>query len=450
MSNNSHNIVAARFFSHPQHERAMRTLIHLPQVLVEHWLVQGESLAGLADQSIPFPRDPLVVALEAEAAPHAGQEPEPEPPQIEGPRSRSAPLQAASLEERVVDLRMQGKHAHDIARLLDVDTAEVAQIVQDAREKGGIQFPKKEPKPDVAGVNVFHTDLKFMPMGSRSKLTKVAVDLGMSLEELVKARAKFVKMRKAKKGMDEIAQATRIPEKMLWTWLYKARAAGIKLPLDVGYTDAQVRPVLPIRRANAPIRLKTYAQFVAEKSGAAIYKMETAAKARGVTMAEYEYLREVVLDMAIDQKMAPVAIAEAVGEPPHFVSSILHYAHKSGVHIPGMKINAERYQPKPETVADKLLATLKPFDQLPTATKRMMLEAAARRQISIETWTGMRERVIRLRLDGLNMGQIARELQIDKSTVGNWINHAQRMAGVNFPPVGEVRDAHSSEPLAAE
>jgi hypothetical protein len=458
----------ARFAAKPGSNRIMEIYIRMPDVLIDKWVHDGLFLINTVNMPPPVhPMDPLVAALEHEAAGGAGESAPEEQRALEAPdpgrrRVAKAPKDTAPLEERVVFLRMQGDDAATIAHKLDIDVGVASKIILDAREIGKIQFPKKSPKPSSAGKSVFHTELKFIPMGTRSKLAASALKYGMSLQQIVAARKLFVEMRSKNRAMDDIAKATKIPEKDLWSWLYKARASGLDLPLDVGFQDAQMRPVLPIRPADAPIRLKTHAACVAAKMTGAAYKIEHAASSRGLSIPDYEYMREVVLDMAL-AGTRQTEIAEAVGEPTHWVSGVLSYALKYGIVIPEsvrqttpatrakmLAAAAERETQAPTMPAPHvaLLATLKPLDQIADGARFVIEQAAKKRGIAPEAYLQRRETAIRLRLDGLDLKAIGAQIGEDPESVRSWCTQAEKQSGARFPFLGRSPPQH--QPLAAE
>lgn len=323
-----------------------------PGKLRQNLIATAMSVAEAYEVPPPGPMaDPLMVV--SAFHPQERGEPVPTAPALTGPEPKPRgrppkpkPSRPLSVEEKVVELRMAGKYTDEIARELNVDAGWAGDVLVEAREKGGLHYPKLPSRADKKYGGTFHVELQFVTNAGRAKLASMAKRLGTTLPRLMSARKLFVEMRAKNRTMEDIAKATKLPEKELWQWLYKARAAGHELPLDVS-DDAQARPALPLRPADAPIRLPSHASFMARQVRSAAYKIEKAAKDRGVSIPEYEYLREVVVDLALSG-MRQIEIAQAVGEPGHWVGGVLRHAEKIGVPIDFEKMKSVGVAPKPE------------------------------------------------------------------------------------------------------
>lgn len=441
-----------RFLPMPGVPRLLEAFSRIPPgVLRDSVISHAEAIAFtyLSPPEGPMADPVLVAAQHRPYGPAEGGAPAPEAPQLEAPGRRRSAARKLSLEEQVVNLRRAKKYPDEIAKELDCDAGWVSDVLKAAREEGGLKWPKL-PKRDNQH-QVFYTDLKFLSKSSRAKLSGVALKYGISLEQLVAARKLFVEMRQAKAPMDTIAERLKLPEKDLWQWLYKARAAGIDLPLDVDIEDAQARPVLPIRPAGAPIRLPSYASFMERGTNSAAYKIEHAAKARGLTIPEYEYMREVVVDLALSG-MRPIEIANAIGENPGSITGILSYAKQYGVTPPKPVGQAPPdHQLAAVEVAQEIqneaamLAKLTPYEKMSNGARAMIEKACMVRSISVPAYFERREKALRLRLQGASYGDIA-DLVDDKSqTIRDWCKYAESV-GVKFPPVVTGQPVH----LAAE
>jgi len=334
-------ITMARFFAMPGAFRALTALASIPDgPLREASVVQLEAIAltyAGAPVSMHGP-DPLLMA--AQGAREAA-------PALPAPKMARP---AASDEERIMALRLQGRSPREIVEETDLPLMQVQAVIRAARASGPIP-PVNKPK-DKKGAKAappakrFVTRMEQIDGRAMRGMELAAKRRRKTVPEYMRARAEFIRLRSNKKPMDEIADAIGIDEPTCWNWLSQAIAAGYDLVRDVEYEDAEIEDKAPpaapeepqqfLKGANGATVLmagqKVFPGFndVGAKVRGAIMRGATA---RGMTTNAYEAMRENVVRLRLEG-MSPTIIAERTGETEVAVKDLITGARQRGVIFP--------------------------------------------------------------------------------------------------------------------
>jgi hypothetical protein len=304
----------------------------LRESVIAHARVIAQTYAGApAEMHMP---DPLLTAAQAAPAPPAL------------PKPARAPKTA---EEAIMAQRLAGAHPADIARTLSTTRLKVDAVLREARA-AGVKLPP--PKTNTAPpAKMFPLKMADVDPRGAGVIRIAAAKRGMTIEQYIRARSEFVRLRRAKQPMDEIAKAIRIDEKTCWQWLYVARRAGLDLAARLDFDDAEFTPgtpqapqppeaeVVPIRPPK-PAKTVTVLQpgqlvfgtFEAMNGGAQ-HRLASAAQARGLTVGAYMQLRESI----VRQRLANVPIREIIvntGQTYNMVKDTMQIAVSRGVVFP--------------------------------------------------------------------------------------------------------------------
>jgi hypothetical protein len=298
-------ITMARFLVMPGAVEALTALSRIPpgplrESAIHHLEVMAQTYEA-APASTRMP-DPLAAAAQVSARETV--------PKLDAPADRTG-RKPKDREEQIIALRRQRKTVSEIKELTHASRATVEKVIAEAR-KGGLRFPQL---PEETKVVSFPISMDEISSKQRAAMERAAFSRGLILQQYIAARALFVEERKKGRPMSEIAKLTRVDERTIWQWYYAARNAGIDFPRDE-IQDAEIEPVRLFPRFED---LKGHA-----RSGAL-----SAAKQRGTTPQAYcdMYNEVMVRTVAGD---GPGAIAEAIGEPPVVIKSILYRERKLG------------------------------------------------------------------------------------------------------------------------
>jgi hypothetical protein len=334
----------ARFLVLPGAEGLLRAFARIPpgplrDSVIQHAEVIAQTYsAAPAEQQMP---DPLLTAA------HTSPMIPPAAPKHAALPNRRKP---ENVEEAIIAARLAGKNKLEII----ASTGATRQAVEGALKaaiRAGVKFPPVQVVPEPT--KRFVTRMEDVSHQGRSNMQMAATKYGHTLESWMRARATLVEMRLANKPMDEIVAAIKppVPEKMLWQWIYNARAAGIPLATAFDYEDAEVAPVAetpPAAPGKAQDRPKPgslvpgpgvtvftpLAQM--ERDGmlsGALAGIRKAATLRNMTPQALFELREIIIRYRYAGKGA-IEIYSLIGQDLDFIKNCLGNAVQKGVAFP--------------------------------------------------------------------------------------------------------------------
>lgn len=329
----------ARFLVLPGAVELLEAFARIPPGPLRDSVIQHAEVIATTYTSAPVEQqmpDPLSMAAQHVVTPP------PRPAKaLPGPPKRKP----QNREEAIVKLRLEGLNKRQITAETGATPVEVETFLRHAR-RAGVKFQKPAPVRAPETLR-FETSLDAIGSSGQAIMARAALKYGHSLESWVEAKATLVAMRTALKPMDEISAAIkpRIPEKVLWGWVYSARRAGIDLPLQIA-DDAEVEPAVaqeapqeavqaPKRPAVVPARGKPVFTSLAEleKQPGGYKSFIAAAAARGMSPQALFDLRESIILHRWSGKGA-TEIYSLVGQDMDFIRNALANAKQKGVVFP--------------------------------------------------------------------------------------------------------------------
>lgn len=300
--------------------------------VISHAQVMASTYDEARTAGAPIP-DPLTVA--ALHSPRSnGMAALPSPGEVaqalSGPRKGEVALD--SKEARAVKMRMEGIGPEEIHKKLKMPLHAVTAAFKQAR-RAGIAFPVLAKGSTPVARKSFPIRMEDMDGRGMGAMRGAAERLGITLERYVELRAMLVKLRKANTPIEELVVALKpIPEKIIWDWIYRARAAGIELASRLDFDDAEFQA--------APPPARRYFPPYDELDARARASVDRAAKARGISSVAYCELRESIIDKRMNG-VSQTQIIIDTGESGTTVKDILaHAVHRWGLTFP----STPRYQ----------------------------------------------------------------------------------------------------------
>jgi transposase len=296
----------------------------LRESVIQHAQVIAETYTG-APASMQQP-DPLLTAAQAQAP----------RPVLEAPRK---PVKTDDPNVRAVELRLQGIHAQQIAKRLDMPYSHVTRALAEAK-RAGVQYPNLRTKPRGRPLEVkeFKTSFNDLSGQGVAIVEKAAVARGISPAEYLRRKALAVTMAQQGLGYPEIVTATGESQKSVSLWLSNARAAGISIPYAA-------RPAIPAKFEDVPpapanvIRPTRFFGPFEALPGPAKYQVRQAATRRNMTPDAFLDLQQsVVLNRMAG--MGPAEIAAMCGESDTFVKDVIARTKQKGAVFPPVVHNA--------------------------------------------------------------------------------------------------------------
>lgn len=466
----------ARFLVMPGAAELLDAFSRIPEgPLRAATIAQVQAMAEAYAGSPATAQDPLT-RLAGAAPPPARPTPVEPPKALPAPaETRTRRGQPKTLEEQVIDLRMKGKGAKDIAEETGAPRQEVSAILN-AATRGGMAFPKRAAASTESKTFPLHkTELSSQ---GQAAMERAALQLGKSLEQYLAARRALVRMRKTGAPMGRIAAETGFPEKTLWAWLYTARGAGLDLPLRTEEHDAEFEPVYPLPIEQMEPRHQTV--------------LRQAAARAGLTVEAYqERQRDIVR-----RRLAggyPTQIAEALNLPRHEVGHVISAAQAAGYVFPVLLTGsgarkamgranilggfakaakdrkaADDAASQPQADDDDGEIVEHPFapprqrgpvrfplfvDELEDGGGRIQVERAAERMsATLEGYMALRRSAVAMFIRGVRPADVAAALGLDAKMAANW-HHNSLAAGrqvIGQAPPEVLAEIAAAAPQEAE
>lgn len=438
-------ITMARFLVMPGAERLLDAFSRIPpgplrDSVISHAEVMADTYSGApVENQMP---DPLQVA-----ALHSPVQPKAAALALPGPGAARSEALLESPETRAVKLRMEGVPPQVIAEQLDVNLSQVELWLREAR-KGGAKWKKL---PNGAGPSAalgFPLTAEAASAHALGQLRRSAQGLGISEAKFFALRRKLIEMRSRNSPIEDLEVALRpAPRSLIWRWIKQARGAGINIPAELHFADAEFEEVATEaspKPAPATARaFKEYAPFrpfvdappfglLADLTEGSHHALVAAAARRGLTPEAYHKLRDEVVRrrMAGD---ANVTIATALNLDPMFVGNVITSVRSRGGVFPEVERGATAETPRAApTPTSQRVTTL--FEELTGAGLANAKRGGQARNITPAAYQDLRESVIQHRLNGVPPSKIALLVGEGDVFVKDQIAWA-REQGVVFPPV---------------
>lgn len=343
-------VTLARFLVLPGAERLVAAFSQVPpgplrDSIISHAEVMASTYSGApAESQMP---DPLLMASQRQGTALAAA--------IAGPgRSRLNPDDPAV---RIVELRKQGWSPQRIAPVVKMGVDEVQAHLKAARA-AGLKFPVIHRDPD-AKRPTFLTERAGLDGRAVGVMSRAAVQMGLDLEGYLQRRRELLALRARNTPIEELVLALKpVPEKTIWTWIEKARAAGHNIAASLDFEDAVIEPLgaqvaQGAREIAQAVKAAPPAKVTELKDGERVFllpeqfaphillKIADAAAKRGMTAQALQDMRESIVRHRL-AGLGGQEIELRTGMDRHFVRNTLTTAVTRGVVFPPLPAPAHQ------------------------------------------------------------------------------------------------------------